>query len=55
MHRNTGWDSIASMDSTSRNSVSAVGAGSVEKYAEKFEDHVSQHYYLNNAVLKKLH
>lgn len=29
-------DSIASIDSTSRKRVSAVGAGNVEKYAEKY-------------------
>ncbi len=29
-------DSIASMDSTSRKRVSTVGAGNVEKYAEKY-------------------
>ncbi len=29
-------DSIASMDSTDRNRVSAVGAGKVAKYTEKY-------------------
>lgn len=29
-------DSIASMESTSRNRVSAVGAGNIEKYIEKY-------------------
>ena len=29
-------DSMASMESTSRNKVSAVGAGNVTKYAEKY-------------------
>ena len=50
-------DSIASMDSTSRKRVSTVGAGNVEKYAEKYllslsimPESVKFHFYKNQPI-----